>query len=144
MNAFTIADLPVNMQTKIAVDGECWLWTGAKNSKGYGSMSNGKNGSMLAHRAAYTFTVGAIPEGLTIDHLCMNKACVNPGHLEPVTLAENISRRFIEQTHCAKGHEFAGTNVRYSVKSDGHERRVCNACQREYSAAYRARQKAAA
>lgn len=141
---FTVADLPANMQTKIAIEGDCWNWIGAKNSRGYGSVSNGKSGSLLAHRKAYMSTVGEIPEGLTIDHLCMNKVCVNPDHLEAVTLAENISRRFIEQTHCAKGHEFAGDNLRYSIKNDGHERRVCNACQREYAAAYRARQKAAA
>lgn len=144
MTAVTIADLPANMQNKIDVQDDCWNWIGAKNSRGYGSMSNGKNGSMLAHRAAYTFTAGEIPEGLTIDHLCMNKACVNPAHLEPVTLAENISRRYADQTHCAKGHEFAGSNLRYSTKNDGHERRVCNACQREYAAAYRARRKVAA
>lgn len=138
---FTVADLPANMQNKIVDKDGCWNWTGAKNSRGYGSVSNGKNGSALAHRRSYESTVGEIPDGLTIDHLCQNIACVNPAHLEPVTLAENIRRRYADQTHCAKGHELAGENLRYSTKADGLTRRVCMACHRVHAKAYRERQK---
>lgn len=144
MNAvdFRLTDMPASMQTKIVLEGDCWAWTGAKNNRGYGSASAGFSGkSMLAHRKAYEAAVGEIPAGLTIDHLCKNIVCVNPAHLEPVTIAENIRRRYADQTHCAKGHEFAGANLRHSTKSDGHTRRVCMACHREHTKAYRDRQK---
>lgn len=68
----------------------CWLWTGAKTSQGYG-----KIGVKLAHRVSYELSVAEIPGNLTIDHLCMNRLCVNPNHLEPVTREEN-SRREME------------------------------------------------
>ena len=65
----------------------CWLWTGA-DTRGYGAL--GKNG--LAHRVSFEMHVGPILPGLTLDHLCRTPACVNPAHLEPVTLAENVRR----------------------------------------------------
>ena len=70
--------------------GGCWLWTGATTDKGYGVFWDGKLGR--AHRWAYTHWRGPIPEGLTLDHLCQVKACVNPDHLEPVTALENYRR----------------------------------------------------
>ncbi|MGZ4586215.1 MAG: HNH endonuclease signature motif containing protein [Mycobacteriaceae bacterium] len=70
--------------------GFCWLWTGKLNAKGYGS--SGAAGESSAHRAAYTLLVGPIPEGLTLDHLCRVRRCVNPDHLEPVTQRENLRR----------------------------------------------------
>lgn len=87
--------LPGRMSAKVKVHpiSECWTWTGARNPKGYGSVADGRGGSMLAHRKAYEHLVGPIPEGLTIDHLCLNKSCVNPAHMEPVTRAENNSRQ---------------------------------------------------
>ena len=70
----------------------CWIWQGAL-VRGYGSFQTGAaGGSVLAHRYAYELLVEPIPLGLTIDHLCRNTRCVNPSHLEPVTLAENIRR----------------------------------------------------
>lgn len=89
-----IAAFPASWVQKITVEGECWVWNGARNRKGYGSVSNGKNGSSLAHRKAYELAIGPIPEGLTIDHLCENKACVRPAHLEPVTRSENSARYY--------------------------------------------------
>lgn len=93
MNAFAIADLPERMQNKIAVEGDCWTWTGARNPKGYGSAAAGvKNKSVLAHRLSYSLTRGEIPKGMEIDHLCENTSCVNPAHLEAVTPQEHRRR----------------------------------------------------
>lgn len=69
----------------------CWLWTGTIERTGYGRFWLGGR-QEIAHRASYALLIGPIPEGLTIDHLCRVRACVNPDHLEPVTLAENIRR----------------------------------------------------
>ena len=69
----------------------CWNWQKAKNSAGYGIIGK-DGGSKLAHREAYIAFVGPIPEGLELDHLCKNKGCVNPDHLEAVTRSENVRR----------------------------------------------------
>ncbi len=68
----------------------CWLWLGFCEPKGYGKLKAW--GEQLAHRLSYRLHVGPIPEGLTLDHLCCNKRCVNPDHLEPVTSGENTRR----------------------------------------------------
>ncbi len=71
--------------------GGCWLWTAGTNGWGYGSFWNG-TASVGAHVFAYESTIGQVPAGLTIDHLCENKRCCNPAHMEPVTAAENTRR----------------------------------------------------
>lgn len=103
----------------------CWLWTGCSASKwGHGKfMDRGKN--WKAHRWAYEALVGPIPEGLTLDHLCRVPACVNPSHLEPVTLAENVRRQGAAVTHCPQGHPLSGSNL-YVVPKSGH--RKCRTC----------------
>lgn len=75
-------------------DDGCWLWTGKLNNSGYGSFGVGARGTGVrgAHRWSYEYHVGPIPKGLQIDHLCRVRNCVNPGHLEPVTAAENNRR----------------------------------------------------
>jgi len=71
--------------------GECWIWTGARDEDGYGRVwANGTTGR--AHRVIFEALKGAIPEGLVLDHLCHTPSCVNPDHLEPVTIRENVRR----------------------------------------------------
>lgn len=132
---------------KVAQQGECWIWTANTVGAGYGHFcQGGEKRMMLAHRWAYEAMVAPIPEGLVLDHLCMNKLCVNPDHLEPVTQAINIERnpnsinkRGALVTHCPSGHEYDATNTR--LHNGG---RHCRTCARAHTAAYRARKMAAA
>jgi hypothetical protein len=104
---------------------ECWPWTGAQIERGYGRF--GLNGrSVPAYRFAYEDTVGPVPEGLELDHLCRNPTCCNPAHLEPVTHAENMRRS--KRKECARGHEWTPETTRIRP-SDGS--RQCILCGRE-------------
>jgi predicted DNA-binding transcriptional regulator AlpA len=78
---------------KVEPTGFCWEWTAFKDRKGYGRFRVDDR-TMQAHRVAYELLVGPIPEGLHLDHLCRNTSCVNPDHLEPVDLAENVRRGY--------------------------------------------------
>ena len=88
----------------VRTDG-CWFWVASINPQGYGNISVKKR-TVGAHRFSYEAFVGPIPEGLQIDHLCRNRRCVNPDHLEPVTGKENRHRAALAQTHCKRGHAF--------------------------------------
>lgn len=79
-------------RAEVATDpAACWAWTGSLNGDGYGKVRVGGR-LVLAHRLAYETCVGPIPAGLVVDHLCNNRACVRPSHLEPVTQAVNLAR----------------------------------------------------
>jgi hypothetical protein len=115
---------------------ECWPWRAAKDVHGYGRFHAIPERSLLAHRVAYVLTVGAIPEGFTLDHVrargCTRRDCCNPAHLEMVTPAENKRRGNspaavnARKTHCKRGHELAGDNI-YITKQGW---RYCQTCQR--------------
>jgi hypothetical protein len=109
----------------------CWMWTACLNRKdgrGYG-LFGAFGTQFLAHRFAYEALVGPIPEGMTIDHLCRNRRCVNPAHLEPVTNEENLRRSPLvnaQKTHCKSGHELTPDNIRPNGRG-----RQCIRCARE-------------
>lgn len=108
----------------------CLEWTGCTNSRGYGVVSlNGTR--VLTHRLAYEALAGPIPEGLTIDHLCRNKLCVRPDHLEPVTLEENQRRAGAAVTHCKWGHEYTPENTIVKRRPGGRSIRNCRNCANE-------------
>ncbi len=111
---------------------DCWLWTGGTNGTGYGHMTLNNRKNAYAHRLAYEFAHGPIPEGLTIDHLCRVRLCVNPAHLEPVTFLENIKRAtpYRIKSHCKQGHEYNEVNShRYFYY--GKVFRQCKICRKD-------------
>lgn len=118
---------------KVNKSGPCWLWKGCSRGKylkqRYGQFWNGTKVE-LAHRYSYRNTVGEIPQGLVLDHICRTTLCVRPSHLRAVTNRENIlsgegaCARFRRRTHCKRGHRLGGKNVLPS-RTD----RECRACQ---------------
>lgn len=120
----------------------CWMWTGSTRGAGYGHVSLWGR-PWFAHRAVYFILVGDVPEGLQLDHLCRNRRCVNPAHLEPVTSRENILRGIspaaekARQTHCIRGHALTGDNIR--IQAGRPTQRACRACRRQDHASYKRR-----
>lgn len=125
-------DLEARFFARLRQDGDCWIWTGPQSDSGYGLLivkSGGRQRNIPAHRWSYEFLRADIPEGLVIDHLCRVRACVNPWHLEPVTIGVNTRRGVSwngSKTHCKRGHELSGENL-------GHQNgnhRYCRTCKR--------------
>jgi hypothetical protein len=124
---------------RVTYDYGCWTWGGALINTGYGLVSvNGVR--RLVHRVVYESEIGAIPDGMHIDHLCRNTRCCNPIHLEAVTARENnargasagaLARRYLDQTHCKRGHLLSGENlVPDQLLRNGKTRRRCKICER--------------
>jgi hypothetical protein len=112
--------------------GSCWSWAGPHTKTGYGKNNYSRNGRFvhyMAHRMAWQLTNGPIPAGLEIDHLCRNRGCVNPAHLELVTRDENarragvFQRGVLRKATCKHGHALTGSN------RDSRNR--CRACHRD-------------
>jgi len=111
----------------------CWLWTAYKDQKGYGIFQ--MDGPKKAHRISYQLIKARrVRKGFELDHLCKNKSCVNPDHLEQVTTwmnthrAENtIAYKNSSKTHCPKGHEYKGANLVFSKNRYNGARR-CRIC----------------
>ncbi len=121
--------------------GECWQWTGSIRPNGYASFYV-DNKTTSAHRFAYTAFIGPIPEGLVIDHLCRNRSCVKPAHLESVPQRQNVLRgasvtaEVVRRNSCVNGHELTEDNVyRWRGRPD---QRMCRACHRvrQYARTY--------
>lgn len=103
----------------------CFIWMGFLDKNGYGRMGvgysvDGNRRPAWAHRAAYEYFVGPVPEGMELDHKCRVTCCVNPDHLEPVTHQENVRRGLagivakaiaLAKTHCKRGHSFSGNDA---------------------------------
>jgi hypothetical protein len=113
------------------VPDECWPWLGGiKRDSGYGYLYIAGR-QHRAHRIAFERAGGAIPEGLVLDHLCRNRSCCNPAHLEPVTVGENVKRGENARrsaTHCKHGHEWTPENTRFNARLN---RRECRQCDRD-------------
>lgn len=121
----------------------CWEWTSNIGRNGYGRFLY-RGALMMAHRFAYERDRGPIPEGLELDHLCSNRRCVRPSHLDPVTHRENIVRSLIttpginaRKVLCDRGHPLSGANLK--VRPCG--RRECRECARLRQARFKQRQR---
>lgn len=129
--------MPERFWAKVDTSGgadACWPWVAGISTAGYGRfyLTTPKPKRLVpAHRVAYELMVGPIPVGLEIDHLCRNRRCVNPRHLEPVTRRENVLRGHAPMVlrmgapACPSGHEFTPANTRIT-----HGTRYCRACNR--------------
>lgn len=125
---------------------DCWEWQARLGLNGYGMWTtrvpDGRRVTRYAHRVAYETSSGPVPDGLELDHLCRNRRCANPAHLEIVTHAENSRRAYAThsdtRTECPHGHPLSGDNV-YLLRG----RRSCQHCRRARERTYNQRQRLA-
>lgn len=127
---------PIERFTKLMIPepmSGCWIWLGGVDGNNYGHFHDGES-LRLAHRWSYEFYIGKISEGLQIDHLCRNRSCVNPYHMEPVTPAINTQRGIsVTKVVCKYGHPYTEANT-YRRRDNGN--RMCRECGRINSRKY--------
>jgi len=117
--------------------GPCWQWVGCLNENGYGHFRNEQGKTVRAHLYSLKHAGICIPEGKEPDHLCRNRACVRPEHMEVVTRRINLLRgngRTAEnasKTHCPQGHPYDESNTRRVIRRNGLIQRQCKACDRD-------------
>lgn len=125
--------VPDRLRKFISVEGNCWIWTGALSTKGYGTAWWGGK-CREVHAVLYDLLVGPVPDGFELDHKCRTPKCCNPGCLEPVTHQVNVLRGIsfaavnAVKTHCPQGHLLAGDNL-YIYRGS----RYCRACHKQHS-----------
>ena len=124
----------VRFFAKVDVDGDCWEWMAARDRDGYPKFAR-----TVAHVWIWRYLVGPIPDGYELDHLCRNRGCVNPDHLEPVPKSVNKARSFspwaihARVTECPNGHPYEGDNLVIRTKADGKTKRECRTCRQARS-----------
>ncbi len=111
---------------------KCWQWKAGKTSRGYGAFYLKKQKQILSHRFSFIIFKKEIPKNLEIDHLCRNRLCCNPNHLESVTRKENLSRSFLclstlnsLKTHCPSGHKYSKDNTILRINKNSRECKKC-------------------
>lgn len=129
-------DIIERLLNRVEKTDECWNWTGSLSTSGYGQITgyvNDEKTNLITHRVVYEHFKGKIPKNHSIDHLCRNKLCQNPEHLEAVTPRVNTLRGVsavainAQKTHCSSGHPLSGKNLLMDKKNNV---RMCKACRR--------------
>ena len=125
-------DDPARVMAKVRQTSGCWEWMASLTPSGYGQVW-WRGRLVNAHRVVFEIVRGPIAEGMQLDHLCRNRRCVNPDHLEPVTQSENLRRgERASRTHCPAGHEYDRRNTAtYARSATHHGGRQCRQCRAE-------------